>query len=174
MFLPVTIKAGRIEYEPLEELVVSLKDMRAPLAYVGDRLRAGVAEQFESEGAWGGQPWADLTENYRNWKAEHGPSLPKLVGLRAVGRKGTRTSPISGKRYTTSGKMRVELLAPSAVTVSEKRMVYAPVSKIAGYHQEGTPKMVARPPVVIPLRELDEWEAAFGEWLDGLVERVNS
>lgn len=169
----MTVTGGKVDYAPLEEFGDAIADMSAPLGYVGDRLLAGVAEQFETEGAWGNQPWKQLSDGYREWKEAHGPGLPLLVGLKATGRKGTRSNPIEGKSYMPSGKMRVELLAPSSVKVSPKRMVYAPVSNIAGFHQEGTPKMPARPPVVIPLREFDEWDAAFGDWLDGLIDRID-
>jgi len=171
--MPVRITGGQGDTEPLEQFADAVQDMEEPLGYVGDLLRAGVASQFETEGSWGGQPWAQLTDVYRNWKEVHGPGLPILVGLRAIGPKGTRRHPVMGKRYSPSGKMRVELLTPTAITVGPKRLVYEPVSDIAGFHQEGTDKMVARPPVVIPLRELAEWDDAFTGWLDGLIERVD-
>lgn len=172
MFVPVSVHGTEVDYRSWEEFADALKDMSGPLGYIGDRLLDGVAKQFESEGGYGGRPWVQLSSAYGKWKGTRGPGLPLLVGLRPTNKVGTRANPVMGKTYAVSGKMRAELLTPSALTVGTQRMVYAPVSGIAGFHQEGTEKMPERPPVVIPLRELDEWDEIFGSWLDGLIERV--
>lgn len=172
MFVPVKIVGERVEYQQFEAFGESLKDMSGPLGYVGERMLEGVGKQFDTEGASGDRPWDQLTDLYRQWKETHGPGLPILVGLKAVGQKGTRQAPVMGKTYEKSGKMRAEMLAPTAVKVTANRMTYMPISDIAALHQEGTPRMVARPPVVIPLRELEEWDGAFVEWLDGLIEQA--
>lgn len=171
MFLPVTINAGKVEYEPLEQFGAEVRDMRAPLEIVGERILANVAKAFATEGASGDRPWVQLKDGYRQWKEARVAGLPILIGVKGSGGKGTRSAP-RPKTYSASGKMREELIAPSSVTITGNRLVYAPESDIAGVHQAGTDTMAARPPVVITLREEAAWGSVFGDWLDGLIEKV--
>lgn len=171
MFLPVTISAGSVEYESLEQFGAAVRDMRTPLEIVGERILAGVGKAFATEGASGDRPWVQLTEGYRQWKEARVAGLPILIGVKGSGGKGTRSEP-KPKTYSASGKMREELIAPTAVRVIGNRLVYAPESDIAGFHQEGTDTMAPRPPVVITLREEAAWVGVFGDWLDGLAEKV--
>lgn len=171
MFLPVTINAGRVEYEPLEQFGAAVRDMRTPLESVGERILANVGKAFATEGASGDRPWVQLKDGYRQWKEARVAGLPILIGVKGSGGKGTRSAP-KPKTYSASGKMREELIAPSSVTITGNRLVYSPLSEIAVYHQEGTPRMAARPPVVITLREEAAWDGVFGDWLNGLVEKV--
>jgi hypothetical protein len=169
--VPVKIVGGRVEYEDFELLAELATDMESPLAAIGDRLREGVAEQFQTEGAWGDEPWPELTAEYGRWKHAKAPGLPMLIGLRPL-HKGTRQHPTRPQHYIPSGRMRMDLLSPTAFRVTKDRMLYVPESKIAGFHETGTSKMAGRPPVVIPLREIREWENIFGEWVDGLLEQT--
>lgn len=171
MFVPVKITGDHVDYVPLEEFGTAVGDMRKPLELIGQRIRANVAEGFATEGASGDRPWAQLKDGYRKWKEARVSGLPILIGVKGSGGKGTRTNP-KPKAYSASGKMREELLAPDAVKVTVNRLVYAPLSDIAVWHQEGTPRMASRPPVVITLRELAQWDRIFTGWLDGLLERV--
>jgi hypothetical protein len=172
MFVPVSIRGDSIDYESFETLAELAKDMEPPLSAIADRLREGIAEQFETQGAWGEEPWPELTEKYGRWKRIHAPGLPKLIGLHPL-HKGTRQHPTRPEHYAPSGRMRLHLLTPTAFRVTRNRMLYAPQDNIAGFHQAGTSKMHARPPVAIPLREISEWESIFADWADSLLERTS-
>lgn len=138
--------------------------MTVPLSAVGSRLLEDVGRQMVSEGGWAGDPWAELSPEYAEWKERKVPGLPKLVGITRTGDIGQRP-----QTYKRSGKMAAELVAPQAVTVTKKSMIYHPFSEVAGYHEFGTEKMPARPPVAFPLTELREWDRIFVRWMNGLI-----
>lgn len=175
MFVPVRMTTnGEAVYSTGFDMIESkARDMAVPLTLIGERLLFGVGKQFTTEGAWGLHQWPPLKPEYAAWKEHHGPGLTMLVGLRPVGRVGTREHPIYGKHYVPSGKMRAELLDPASLSVTPERLLYAPVSDIAGFHQSGTPKMPARPPVSIPLDELHEYDRIFVAWLNGILTEAN-
>ena len=166
-WITTQIKGSDIDIVPFEDAVTMLRDMTEPLTLIGGRVRAGVAEAFITQGASGDQPWRELTPEYGRWKATHGPSLPLLVGLRRTGQKGHRP-----QTYSVSGHMRELMLSPAALHVTSRIMSYLPQSDIAGLHEEGTPRMVARPPLMIPERELLEWDKITDNWVAGILESV--
>ena len=79
--------------------------------------------QFESEGAWGGHKWAPLTPAYAAWKAQHKPGRSILVA---------------------DGDMKAAASRPSR-QVAPHYMILSIVDPKIEYHQDGTPRMVARP-----------------------------
>jgi hypothetical protein len=167
MFVPVTISMndGTAVYSRGFDMLSSeARDMSIPLSQVGQRLVEGVGRQFATEGAWSGNPWDALSDKYAKWKEQKVPGLPKLVGVRATGDRGTRP-----QTYERSGQMLRDLTALSAVTVGPRRMAYIPSSDIAGYHEFGTDRMPARPPVEVPLGELREYDRTFIRWMNGLI-----
>lgn len=161
MFVPVQIGVnGQAMYATGFDLLErEARDMSIPLGEIGGRLLEDIGAQFGSEGGWSGNPWEGLTPRYASWKESKVPGLPKLVGVR-------RTGPGS---YARSGRMRAELLDPQAVHVSPQRMIYSPLSNIAGWHEFGSSKMPARPPVEVPPGELHEWDRVFVRWMNGLL-----
>lgn len=175
MFTPVKISANsETVYETgFDMLEAEARDMTVPLSVIGSRLVEDVGAQFGTEGGWSGIPWVELSEPYREWKEKHAPGTPKLVGLKPVGEVGTREHPIRPKTYERSGRMMAELLDLAAVRVSPTRMVYAPTSDIAGFHQSGTENMPPRPPVELPESELHEWDRTYVRWLNGLIAQAS-
>lgn len=152
-------------------------DMSAPLSRVGKDLRTQVEMAFATEGASGATgKWTVLSDNpaghgYASWKEQHAPGTPILVGLRrTTGPVGRRQGQHPG--YGPSGEMRFELLDPLATYISPRRLLYAPRSDIAGYHETGTPDMPARPPVDVSLRFLHSVDRAFAVWLAGMVKKL--
>ena len=186
MFVPVSIRLGAggeagALYERSIELTArqfaalehEAGDMRVPLTQIGENLRLSVSAEFGSEGATGATGrWTVLSDNpaghgYRSWKAKHGPGVPILVGLKRAGPKGQRP-----QTYKISGQMRRQLLDPLATHVTPTRLLYAPTSDIAGFHELGTDRMPARPPVDVTLAFLHGVDRAFVTWLAGLVKRL--
>lgn len=176
MFVPVTVKVnGSTEYsrgfdvigDKLAAFADSAGDMTVPLTEIGETLMATVAATMGSQGAGG---WQVLSEPYGPWKQRHVPGVPMLVGIRPTGGKGTRP-----QTYGVSGAMLHSLLdAGTALRVTPELMTYTPDSDIAGYHEDGTSKMPARPPVALTPAVLHSWDRSFVTWLSGLVEKANA
>lgn len=153
------IQHPEVTGKAFQDASVALEDMTEPLSLIGDNLLASVSLNLATQGASTDDPWPELTPKYRRWKNAHGPGLPMLVGLHRAG----------GGAYAVSGMMRRELLMPAALHVTPRSLMYLPLSDIAGFHQEGTPRMRARPPVRITERQLLEWDAIAEEWLDSVL-----
>jgi hypothetical protein len=166
MFVPVTVSMnGEVQYQRgFEMLSKQARDMTVPLSHIGRRLIEGVGRQFATEGGWSGNPWTNLSESYGAWKESKVPGLPKLIGIVRTGKPGMRP-----QTYQRSGRMLAEMIDPASLHVSPQRMIYAPTSGVAGYHEFGTDRMPARPPVELPLTELHEWDRTFVRWLNGLI-----
>lgn len=120
------------------------RDLSEPLRRVGESIRSGVGEQFLTEGAARGAPWAPLSPKYKLWKEAHWPGRPILV---------------------RTGEMRGALLALDAIDVTRSRMTYEPHSDIAHFHQFGTRYMPARKMLVLRPQDRREWDRIFHEWI---------
>lgn len=175
MFIPVSVTTGSGETSynrqidgtarAMEAFGKHAEDMSEPLGELGDILHLSLAQQFATQGAAGaGGQWAPLSPVYGAWKARHSSS-PILVGLQRTGSKGHRP-----QTYKPSGQMREQLLDPAAMHVDPRRLLYAPVSDIAGYHESGTSKMPARPPLDLTLENLRAFDRTFVRWLGKLVD----
>lgn len=182
LFMPVQVKVSAGEHEQtlysggpgvfgkkLEALARSAGDMTEPLGEIGQDLRMDVMGAFAAEGAYGGNPaWRPLSQPYGQWKQRHAPGAPILVGVRHSG-KGSRQHPNRGGNWVLSGRMRDVMISPTALFTSPRRVLYAPDSDIAGYHEFGTSRMPARPPVQINPGTLARWDGMWVRWLDRLV-----
>lgn len=146
-------------------------NMLEPLTIIGKDLHTQLEAAFATEGATGASgKWVALSETYGAWKAQRS-SAPILVGLKPL-HKGTREDPTRPETYAPSGKMRYELLDPLATHVTARRLLYAPTSDIAGYHESGTEKMPARPPVDLSLTFLHSVDRTFAVWLANVITRL--
>lgn len=183
MFFPVAINVGaggeqRAGYDRIidladrfEALGERTENMTEPLTQVGEDLHTQVAAAFGTEGASGATgPWAQLSEIYGAWKAARSEA-PILVGLRPL-RKGSREHPTRPQTYQPSGGMRRELLDPLAMHVTPRRLLYAPTSDIAGYHETGTDSMPARPPVDVSVTFLHGVDRTFIAWFARLADQA--
>jgi hypothetical protein len=95
--------------------------------------------QFSTEGGWGGQTWAPLSPQYAVWKGTHYPGRTILIRDGAL-----RRAASEPRREAT----------PRTLTLWID-------DDVAGYHQDGTDRMPARPliPENLPqsaLRDIDE------------------
>jgi len=108
--------------------------------------------QFESEGAWGGAQWAPLSPAYAAEKARTHPG--KSISIR------------DGTLRRAASEMRREV-TPRTLTMWID-------SDVAGYHQDGTDKMPARPliPDPLPSSARIEVDAAAHEYVSALVARL--
>lgn len=108
-----------------------ISDLRPSWLKVAEAVRLGIGEAFASEGNAAGQ-WLPLTPKYASWKRSHFPGR-KILEL--TGR--LKGSLVSGAH-------------PDAITTATATTLFissrVPYGK---YHQQGTTKMVARPPLAL-------------------------
>ena len=95
--------------------------------------------QFASQGSRGGNPWVKLSEGYGKWKALHHPGKPLLVV------DGTLRDSLQGK-----GDGAIRDIQPDSLTLGSS-------IPYAAYHQRGTSRMPARPPMVITPSDLGQF-----------------
>lgn len=91
-------------------------------------------EQFESEGARGGQKWQELSPAYKKWKERHFPGRPILM---RTGRLKRSLSVIGA-----GGSDSIHEAEPMSLTLGSK-------VSYGIYHQRGGGKLPARPPLQI-------------------------
>jgi hypothetical protein len=111
-----------------------------------------MGEQFASEGGWGGQTWAPLSPAYAVWKSQNYPGRSILI------RDGTlRRAASSPRREAT----------PRTLTLWID-------DDVAGYHQDGTDRMPARPiiPSPLPAAALRDVSLAATEYVSTLIRRI--
>jgi hypothetical protein len=171
-------RAIELTARQLETFGGSVMDMTEPLTAVAGDIRGTVEEAFASQGATGASGrWAVLSPNYAAWKAKKGAGLPILFGLRPTSWVGHRSNPPGQRRnmhqtYAPSGAMMRSLLSPleDLITwhITPNRLRYTPTSPIAGYHETGTEKMPARPPVDPSIAFLHSIDRQFVRWIAGL------
>lgn len=144
-----------------------VEDLSEPLREIGVQIFQSVGQQFATEGAHGlGTKWRPLDREYEAWKREAVGPNPLLV---------------------LSGEMRRAMLEHTSMSVSPRRLVYAPdvgpsrrPSVSAGAvrwvpvdpdgeralaHQEGRGDNPQRKMVALTNSEKRQWERTFHEWL---------
>jgi hypothetical protein len=148
----------------LQQFALRASGFREPLTAIGLRLMERIKGEFAIQGTTAYGRWQTLSEPYGSWKQKHVPGVPILIGIRPL-HKGTREHPTRPQSYAPSGQMRRELLDPTGLMVDEHRMLYAPDSDIAGFHQTGTEKMPARPIIALMPAALHEYDRIMIEYL---------
>lgn len=138
--------------QALTRLVASLTDLRLFWPMVVPIFIRWMRDQFESEGDWGGERWAELTPAYAVRKAMLYPGKSILIA---------------------NGDLRDAASRPTR-EVSPTRLVLTIEDEKAGYHQEGTDRMVARPiiPDTLPASADAELDEAAQTYVDELTRRL--
>jgi hypothetical protein len=157
VLIPIRFKLGdtTVYSRAFEMLGRQAADLSVPLREIGEMLIVDIGHQFQSEGAWGGSSWAELSDKYSIWKEQHYPGMPLLVA---------------------SGDMRAAMLDPAqTLTVSPNLLVYevdGELGEIALAHQEGVEanNLPARPMIEVPELELHEWDRVLVRWLQATSE----
>lgn len=121
----------------LDRMADRVEDASPAFEELADRFAAAESQQFASQGAFGGGGWAPLSPAYAAWKASRFPG-PILV----------RTGALKGS--LTGRPLGVEM-------IGAQQAVFGTNIPYAGYHQSGTSKMPARPPVQLPESEKQAW-----------------
>jgi hypothetical protein len=114
----------------------SVRDFRPVWSEIKADFHRIEAEQFDSQGARSGNPWAPLSPNYAAWKAKVAPGQPTL-----------RLSNQMWSQFAL-GKGMYASLEPM-------RMELSPLTQYPTFHQRGSPKTHLPQRKVIDLTEDD-------------------
>lgn len=134
-----------------------LADLSPAFEIIGDLLEAHVARQFETEGQWGGTPWAPLALATQRMRATHTGSYRAGGALLAGG----PTGPI----LTWTGRLRLSFTRGSGEhvrTITAEGLSWGSRVPYAGYHQSPLPRLrLPRRPIVAFRDAFQEREIAF-------------
>jgi Phage virion morphogenesis family len=129
-------------------MAAEVADMRVPFTEIGQILLRGIAEQFRTEGGYGGSKWKPLSPAYEQWKRGAVGDEPILV---------------------LHGTMRSAMLAQNSLHTWPQRLLYEPDAPIyALRHQTGDPgehPMPQRKMIEIPFSERRSFDRVFAAWL---------
>jgi hypothetical protein len=148
-----TTITGDDEYRrKLAQLELFLADLRGFWPLLVPVFIGWMRDQFKTEGGWGGQQWAPLSPAYAIEKARTHPGRTILI------RDGTLRRAASQPRREAT---------PRTLTLWID-------DDVAGYHQEGTDRMPARPliPDPLPVSARLDVDLAASEYVSTLVRRL--
>lgn len=136
----------------LKRLGLFFQDLRTFWPLVVPLFIGWMRSQFESEGAYAGTPWAELSSRYGIWKQIHFPGKPILQ---------------------LKGEMRRAASQPERAVTPRTLTLTIHDPKIA-YHQLGTTIMPARPLVFdrLPAAAQRELEDAGRQYVETLLARL--
>lgn len=138
--ITVRVEGDEEAQRRLERLTLLLTDLRSFWPMLVPVVRSWFRRQFESEGAFGGHPWAPLSPVYAAYKARVRPGKGILVFTGDLKR-------------AASNAVRTATPTTLTLTIDDPKV---------SYHQEGTTRMPARPLVfsdplpTVARAELDE------------------
>ena len=134
--LRLTIKGETRLAQAFNRLARSIQNYRPAWPAITALYRQMMSEQFDSQGSRGGRRWVPLSPAYKRWKDIVAPGMPILV------LSGKMKASLVGRTGDT-----IEQFRPSSVTLGTR-------IRYAGYHQTGTRRMPARPPIVLRPRDV--------------------
>lgn len=137
----------------LEQLQLFLADLRPFWPLLVPVFIGWMRDQFSSEGGWGGHQWAPLSPAYAVEKARTHPGRTILI---------------------RDGDLRRAASQPRRETTPRTLTLWIDDPK-AGYHQDGTDRMPARPliPAVLPASARRDVDAAAETYVSTLVRRLD-
>ena len=125
-------------------LAEDIQDWSEVFQDIGADFHEMEARQFDSEGGYGGTPWAPLSKNYAAWKARNFPGNQILV---------------------LSGQLKESLIEGDADIIEAMHAFYGTRLPVASFHQFGTSRMPARPVVFMTDEDLTRWTKLVQLWL---------
>jgi len=132
----------------------AVQDIRPALPRVVTRFRIQMATRFRTEGASGPSGrWKALSPRYATWKAKNYPGRKILELTGAL--KGSLVGDGPG----------------SIVSYGDNSVFIGSSVPYAEYHQTGTSKMPARPPIEPSDRDVSEWVVEVKRHFDSALER---
>lgn len=144
----LTVKVeGAEEYDLLlSRIGERAANLRPPLREILVSLRFWMARTFKTEGGYPGPAWARLTSAYDKQKRK------QFGGRGILVRRGILMRSLVGKGTGSIGR------------VGSRGLVYGTQVPHAIFHQEGTRKMKARPPLRFIERDVRRWIRILQTW----------
>jgi hypothetical protein len=156
---------GEAEQRRIRALSLAVSDLRRFWPMLVPVVSNWWKRQFETSGAFGGRPWAPLTEPYGDYKATKAPGKPLLVYS-------------SGLKRAAARPIRTQSPRTLILTIDDSDYGHGPDKvkrSIVSFHQEGTPRMVARPIVFgdpLPAEAQGELQAVAESYLTDFLRRL--
>ena len=143
----------------IQRLIVGLRDLRSFWPSVVPLFIGWMRRQFETQGGYGGQPWAPLSAEYAAWKAARYPGRGILVAEGDLRQAASRPE----RRVT-----------PSTLTLSIDWAGTKGQPVDLRWHQEGNSDMPARPLLFdqLPLSARIELEDVAEDYVRDLARRL--
>lgn len=117
-----------------------VKNLRPAWKKIGEDFRKTEEKVFNAQGAYGSRAgWRPLTLKYRDWKQTRYPGKPILQATGAL-----------KNSLTKKGPGHVEIIRKHSITLGSSDPKFK-------YHQKGTKKMVARPPITFTQYQGNKW-----------------
>lgn len=121
-------------------VIGKVKNLTPAFKKIGKDFRETERRVFQGQGAYGSRSrWQPLTPKYKEWKDKHYPGKPILEQTGAL-----KNSLIS------KGGNHIEIITKNSITLGNKDPKFK-------WHQKGTRKMVARPPITFTKYQGDKW-----------------
>lgn len=133
-----------------EGLDLRVADLRPVWQIIAEDFRKIERRQFETEGGLWRSGWPALSPEYATWKARHYPGKKILELTGRLKASLTGKGPGSVEDLSHPDWMKIGTAVPYAI-----------------YHQTGTRRMPARPPLVIPEGAKKRWIKAIHAYIKG-------
>lgn len=134
----ITVQGEQRLRQALNRLATSIQDYSPAWKPITQIFRDAMRGQFATGGGRGGKKWAPLSRAYSRWKERVAPGRPILV---------------------LTGDLVLSLTTQTGDTIqNEQPLSLSLGTKLpyAKYHQNGTRRMPARPPLVILQKDADQ------------------
>lgn len=162
----VTVTGDKHSEEQIRRLSMQLTDLRGFWPMLVPVVTGWWRQQFETEGAFAGRPWAPLSPAYAAWKSAHAPGKGLLIFA-------------GGIRQAASRPERTALPRSLTLTVDDSKWGHGPkkvAAPILQYHQDGVPgRLTARPLVFgspLPPAAAADLDAVAGRYVADLLRRL--
>lgn len=156
MFVLKFSVAGQTEVmRTIERWNTGLSDFSPALEKIADDFLKLEQTQFATEGKTGSGGWKALSPDYAAWKAINYP------GAKILERDGWLRDSLTVK----DAPFQVREISPTEAVLGSSL-------NYAIYHQTGTRKMPARPPIELSASDQDRWGKLVHEWLYAMASRL--
>jgi phage gpG-like protein len=107
---------------------------------IGEDFRRTEEKVFKGQGSYGSRSaWKPLTPKYSEWKSLYFPSKPILEATGSL-----------KNSLITKGANNIEIISPLSIKLGTNDSKFK-------YHQKGTKKMAARPPITFTKYQGNKW-----------------
>jgi phage gpG-like protein len=140
IYINITLDGVGTVKKRINKITGKIKDLKPAFEKIGDDFRKTEDRVFKGQGYYGSRPgWKPLSPEYRSWKDKHYPGKPILQ----------MTGDLRNS-LATKGKNHVQRITKNSITLGSNDPKFK-------WHQNGTSKMVARPPITFTKYQGEKW-----------------